>query len=393
MINTTSVLTDEQMDRYSRQILLPEIGVSGQAKLLDSKVVIVGAGGLGSPTAICLAAAGIGTIGLIDADTVDRSNLHRQVLHMNASVGLPKTTSARQHLESMNPDVTVVEHQERLTSENAMDIFSQYDLIINGSDNFPTRYLVNDACVLLNKPLVDASILRWEGQLNVFMPGQGCYRCLYPQPPKPGTVPSCAEAGIVGAVAGIMGSMQVMETIKILLGMQDVLCDRTQQVNIRTGSFRTIKRRRRPSCPVCGDAPTVHQLIDYEVFCGLPSANAHATHANAVAEETNLSPADAVEWLGRPNIEWIDMREADDFEKGHIPGSKHVPFYHLMDQLSDIPADRTVVLICNWGVRSATVVQALRENGHADAFNLAGGMLNWENQGLPLEGEEAEEGV
>jgi len=264
---TAPLLSKEQLSRYSRQIILEELGVAGQRRLMDSKVLVVGAGGLGSPSSLYLAAAGIGTLGIVDGDQVDLSNLHRQILHFTHDIGRPKTQSARRTLEDVNPDVTVVPYQTTLTSENALEIIGQYDLVINGSDNFPTRYLVNDACVLLGKPLIDASILKWEGQATVFLPGRGCYRCLFPTPPPPGSVPSCAEGGIVGAVAGFMGTLQAVEAVKVLLGVGESLANRLLLFDALQGEVRALRWSRNPACPVCGDAPTITEYVDYVEFC------------------------------------------------------------------------------------------------------------------------------
>ncbi|MCS7001733.1 MAG: molybdopterin-synthase adenylyltransferase MoeB [Dehalococcoidia bacterium] len=263
-----------QIYRYSRHLMLPEVGGPGQRKLLRSKVLVVGAGGLGSPIALYLAAAGVGTIGLIDFDTVDLSNLQRQILHRVSTVGTPKVLSGKQTIADLNPDVTVVPHQAPINAENAMAIIPQYDLVVNGTDNFPTRYLVNDACYLLKKPLVDGSILRFEGQATVYQPGQGCYRCLFPAPPPPGAVPSCAEAGVLGVLCGIIGSIQAIEAIKVLLQIGQPLVNRLLLFDALEMSFRQVKLRRDPKCPLCGDAPTIRELIDYEDFCGtaIPSA-------------------------------------------------------------------------------------------------------------------------
>lgn len=269
-IEEPAQFTAEQQIRYSRHFLLPEVGEAGQAKLLRAKVLCIGAGGLGSPTALYLAAAGIGTLGLIDMDTVDLSNLQRQILHTNDRVGMPKVESARMTINALNPDVKVVEHRTRLSSENAIELFSQYDVIVNGCDNFPTRYLANDACVFLKKPLVDGAIWQFEGQCTVYMPGEGpCYRCLFPEPPPPGAVPSCAEAGVLGVLPGIVGCYQALETIKVVLGAGKPLIGRMLHFDTLSGSIRTLKLRRDPKCVVCGDAPSVTTLIDYEVFCGL----------------------------------------------------------------------------------------------------------------------------
>jgi molybdopterin/thiamine biosynthesis adenylyltransferase/rhodanese-related sulfurtransferase len=276
-----TVLTEEQRIRYSRHTLLGEVGEAGQIKLLESKVLLIGAGGLGSPAAIYLAAAGVGTLGIVDFDTVDVSNLQRQILHGSKDVGRPKVDSAADRLRDINPDVKVIAHREPITSYNALEIIRNYDIVLNGSDNFPTRYLVNDACQFLGKPLVDASIFMFEGQVTVYMPENNafgldagpCYRCLYPDPPPPGEVPSCAEAGVLGVLPGIVGSIQAVEAIKLILGKGEPLIGRLLMIDTLDMSFRTLKVQRDPNCPVCGEHPTVTQLIDYEQFCGLPSRN------------------------------------------------------------------------------------------------------------------------
>jgi adenylyltransferase/sulfurtransferase len=283
-------LNDEQRIRYSRHTMLSEIGEAGQIKLLESKVLLIGAGGLGSPAALYLAAAGVGTLGIVDFDDVDVSNLQRQVLHGNKDVGRPKVESAADRLTDLNPDVKVIGYREPITSENALEIIREYDVVLNGSDNFPTRYLVNDACQFLKKPLVDASIFMFEGQATVYQPadpahgieGGPCYRCLYPDPPPPGEVPSCAEAGVLGVLPGIVGSIQAIEAIKVILGIGEPLVGKLLMIDTLDMSFRTLKIRRNPDCPVCGDHPTVTELIDYEQFCGLPSRNGH--HAEAARE-------------------------------------------------------------------------------------------------------------
>jgi adenylyltransferase/sulfurtransferase len=264
--------TEEQIRRYSRHIILPEVGGRGQRTLLNSKVLLVGAGGLGSPAALYLAAAGVGTLGIVDFDVVDLSNLQRQILHHVHDVGRPKVQSAVESIGDLNPDVKVIPHNEPLSSSNARRILADYDVILNGSDNFPTRYLVNDACVLLGKPLVDGSIFKFEGQVTAFVPGHGCYRCLYPAPPPPGVVPSCAEAGVLGVVCGIVASIQGTETIKLLLGLGDALVGRLLFLDALSMEFRLVKFRRDPDCPVCGDHPSITELIDYHQFCGVPPA-------------------------------------------------------------------------------------------------------------------------
>jgi adenylyltransferase/sulfurtransferase len=265
-----AALTLDQAQRYARHIILPEVGPIGQRELLAAKVLLIGAGGLGSPAALYLAAAGVGKIGIVDYDTVALSNLHRQIIHGHANIGRPKVDSVRDRLADVNPDVDVVTFNEILTSENALDIIRDFDIVVNGSDNFPARYLVNDACYLLGKPLVDGTLFRFEGRANVFLPGKGCYRCLFPSPPPPGAVPSCAEAGVLGAMCGVIGTIQAVETIKLILNLGDPLVNRLMLFDSLSMEFREVKIPRDPSCPLCGDNPTIHELIDYEAFCGAP---------------------------------------------------------------------------------------------------------------------------
>jgi molybdopterin/thiamine biosynthesis adenylyltransferase len=271
IVTRPALFTPEQVQRYSRHLILTEVGPIGQRKLLNAKVLLLGAGGLGSPAAIYLAAAGVGTLGIVDFDTVDLSNLQRQILHGMSDLGRPKVESATETIAEINPDVKVVAHRTHLNSENVMDIFSQYDVVVDGSDNFPTRYLVNDASVFLNKPVVHGSIFRFEGQATVFMPGRGCYRCLYPEPPPPEMAPSCSEAGVLGVLPGIIGSIQAVEAIKLLLGIGEPLVNRLLLFDALAMSFQEVKLRRDSNCPVCGDNPTIKELIDYEAFCGMPA--------------------------------------------------------------------------------------------------------------------------
>ena len=268
-MNQTSVLTANQVKRYSRHIIMPQVGSRGQRNLLNAKVLIIGAGGLGSPVAMYLGLAGVGTLGIVDFDVVEISNLQRQILHRESDIGTPKVESAKRTLAEYNSDVKVITHQAPLSSDNAMEIISGYDIVVNGADNFAARYLVNDAAYLSNKPLVDGSILLFDGQASVFIPGQGCYRCLFPTPPPPGVVPSCAEAGVLGALPGMVGSIQAVETIKLILGSGEPLVGRLLLIDALSMEFRTVKLRRNPECPLCGNAPTVKELIDYEVFCGI----------------------------------------------------------------------------------------------------------------------------
>jgi len=269
MADQPITLTPDQVKRYSRHIIMGDVGSKGQRALMGSKALIIGAGGLGSPSAIYLSLAGVGTVGIVDFDVVELSNLQRQVLHHTAGVGRPKAQSAVDNIKAYNPDVNVVVHETRLESDNAMEIISQYDLVINGADNFATRYLVNDACYLLNKPLVDGSILIFDGQATVFLPGEGCYRCLFPSPPPPGMVPNCAEAGVLGALTGLVGSIQATEALKYFLGIGESLSSRLLLIDALSMTFREVRLKKNPKCPLCGDNPTVTELIDYEVFCGI----------------------------------------------------------------------------------------------------------------------------
>ena len=268
-------LTPDQVKRYSRHIIMGQVGSIGQRKLLQSKVLIVGAGGLGSPSAVYLSLAGVGTIGIADFDVVDVSNLQRQILHHNDDVGRPKVVSAQDAIRAYNPDTNVVLHETWLTSENAMEIVSQYDLVVNGADNFPSRYLINDACYLAGKPLVDGSILIFDGQATVFVPGQGCYRCLFPSPPPPGMVPNCAEAGVLGALTGLVGSIQAVEALKLIMGIGESLTSRLLLIDALSMDFRQVRIPKNPNCPLCSDNPTVTELIDYEVFCGVAPQDGH----------------------------------------------------------------------------------------------------------------------
>jgi molybdopterin/thiamine biosynthesis adenylyltransferase/rhodanese-related sulfurtransferase len=379
VVQTQALLTEEQMQRYSRQIVLPEVGVAGQRRLLESSVLIVGAGGLGSPAALYLAAAGVGTIGIVDGDRVDLTNLQRQILHSTHDVGRPKTQSARRTLEDINPDVRVVTYQTVLTSENALEILRPYDVVVNGSDNFPTRYLVNDACVMLGKPLVDASILRWEGQATTYLPGRGCYRCLFPSPPPPGAVPSCAEGGIIGAVAGFLGSYQALEAIKILLGVGATLVNRLMLVDVLEGDIRYVRWQRNPRCPVCGDEPTIRALIDYEEFCGvpLPGRELHPTE-----RKPEVTVAQASELLGR--AQFVDVREAWEVAQAHIPGMHWIPMGEVEARYGEIARDRPVVVYCASGQRSGKVTEWLRARGYDNVYNLAGGILAWQNAQQPV---------
>lgn len=379
---TAPLLGKEQLSRYSRQIILEEMGVAGQRRLLDSKVLVVGAGGLGSPASLYLAAAGVGTIGIVDGDKVDLSNLHRQIIHYTHDIGRPKTQSARRTLEDINPDVKIIPFQTTLTSENALEIIGQFDVVVNGSDNFPTRYLVNDACVLLGKPLVDASILKWEGQATVFLPGRGCYRCLFPTPPPPGAVPSCAEGGVVGALAGYMGTLQAIETVKILLGVGGSLANRLLIYDALETEIRTLRWKRNPDCPVCGEHPTITELIDYEAFCGLPGRS----HAPAAISDVlpEVDPDEAQRLIAGGG-QLIDVREPWEWAMAHIPGATLIPMAEVPQRISEIDPNRPVVVHCAVGARSAKVVEDLRQAGYTQVYNMAGGIMEWSNRQLPTE--------
>ncbi|MFO7275158.1 MAG: ubiquitin-like small modifier protein 1 [Bacillota bacterium] len=390
------LLDQQQLERYSRQLRLPELGVEGQRKLLDSKVAIVGAGALGSPAAIYLAAAGVGTIGLIDGDRVELSNLHRQILYFDHDQGRPKTQAARRHIEDINPDVRVIEHRTFLNSQNALEILEPYDVVINGSDNFATRYLVNDACVLLGKPLVDASILRFEAQATVFMPGRGCYRCLYPAPPPPGMVPSCAEAGVIGALAGHMGTLQALEAIKILLGIGETLAERLLIYDALSATYQVLQWQRNPNCPVCGDNPTIKELIDYEAFCGAPLPGQGERNGRAgsgagqeaqpqPAGPVEISPVEAAEVLQRGEVQVIDVREEWEYARDHIPGARLIPLAKLADHLEEVDRERPLLVVCEVGERSRLAAEFLHQAGFPRVYNLQGGMIAWRVHRLPVE--------
>ncbi|MDR7428382.1 MAG: molybdopterin-synthase adenylyltransferase MoeB [Armatimonadota bacterium] len=376
------LLSREQMDRYSRQIILQEVGLAGQRRLMESRVLVVGAGGLGSPAALYLAAAGVGTIGIVDGDRVELNNLHRQILHVTGDLGRPKTQSAARTLQALNPDVRVVPFQTTLSSENALEIIRDFDLVINGSDNFPTRYLVNDACVFLKKPLVDASILRWEGQATTYLPGYGCYRCLFPTPPPPGVVPSCAEGGILGALAGFMGTLQATEAVKVLLGCGRTLVNRLLLFDALENEFRVVRWARNPHCPVCGDHPTITALIDYEAFCGLPGRHAAPAGDGEVVPE--VEPEEAYRLL-QEGAQLIDVREPWEWVLARIPGAVLIPKGEVSQRLTEIDPQRPVLVHCAVGSRSAEVVRLLRGAGYREALNLRGGIIEWMNQQLPVE--------
>lgn len=354
-------LTAAERTRYSRHILLPEIGEEGQTRLKNGKVVIVGAGGLGSPAATYLAAAGVGTIGLVDFDRVDATNLHRQILYGTSSIGRPKLDAARERLEDLNSDIRIVTHDARLTSENALEILGAYDVILDGTDNFATRYLINDACKLLGKPNVYGSIFRFDGQVSVFATEDGpCYRCLYPEPPPPHLVPSCAEGGVLGVLPGIIGTLQATEAIKLLTGAGEVLAGRLLLFDALNTTFRVMKLRRR-----CEEHAPITTLIDYEEFC------------NPV-HETDITPAQLAQKLtSGEDIALVDVREPYEWTVSHLDGALHIPMNEIPTRIGEIPKDREIVMICRSGARSARVQDFLLQQGFTRVKNLTGGMQRW----------------
>ena len=376
---TQPELTNAEVQRYSRHLILPEVGLDGQRRLKAGRVLCVGAGGLGSPAALYLAAAGVGTVGIIDFDAVDASNLQRQILHSTADVGRPKLQSAREKLSALNPEVCIETHEATLTASNALALFKEYDVILDGTDNFATRYLVNDACVLLGKPNAYGSIFRFEGQASVFATKGGpCYRCLYPEPPPPGLVPSCAEGGVLGVLPGVIGTIQATETIKLLLGGGKTLAGRLLLYDAWTMRFRELKLRRDVECPVCGDNPTVRELIDYEQFCGIAKPTAAAPSASALAPEfeTSVEELKALRASGQPFV-LVDVREPQEFQICRIPDSKLIPLGQLPARLNELSPDGPEIIVhCKSGVRSAKAVRLLREHG-IPARNLKGGILAW----------------
>ena len=374
-------LTNDEVKRYSRHLLMPEVGVAGQRRLKAARVLCVGAGGLGSPAAIYLTAAGVGTLGLVDFDTVDFSNLQRQILFSTTDVGRPKLDAAADRLTALNPDVRVIRHETPLTSVNALDILGDYDIVVDGADNFPTRYLVNDACVLLGKPNAYGSIFRFDGQVSVFAtPGGPCYRCLYPEPPPPGLVPSCAEGGVLGVLPGIVGTIQACEAIKLITGAGDSLAGRLLLFDALRMEVRVLNLRRNPSCPVCGEQPTIRSLIDYEQFCGV-GASASARSAAGLPREWQTTVEELNARLRRQDEIWIlDVREPSEFDICRIPGSTLIPLGELSKRLAEVPAGAgapDIVVHCKAGTRSAKAVRLLREAGYSRATNLTGGILAW----------------
>jgi molybdopterin/thiamine biosynthesis adenylyltransferase/rhodanese-related sulfurtransferase len=383
LVEPATELSVDEVRRYSRHLIIPDVGMSGQKRLKNAKVLCVGAGGLGSPALMYLAAAGVGTLGIVEFDTVDESNLQRQIIHGQKDIGRSKTESARDSVLEINPYVTVQLHEVRLDSTNVMEIFADYDLIVDGTDNFATRYLVNDACVLLNKPYVWGSIYRFDGQASVFWAEHGpCYRCLYPEPPPPGMVPSCAEGGVLGVLCASIGSIQVTEAIKLLTGIGDPLVGRLMVYDALEMTYRQVKIHKDPNCAVCGVNPTVTELIDYEAFCGsISDLAAEAARDSTISVRELKSMLDARD-RGEDDFVLIDVREPGEFEIVAIPGAILIPKGYFLDgsALSDLPTDKRIVLNCKVGGRSAEALAVVKGAGFSDAVHVGGGVLAWVTQ-------------
>jgi molybdopterin/thiamine biosynthesis adenylyltransferase/rhodanese-related sulfurtransferase len=370
-------LSNEEIARYSRHLIMPEVALDGQKKLKQARVLTIGAGGLGAPLAMYLAAAGVGTLGIVDFDVVDESNLQRQIIHGTSDIGRPKMESARDRINDINPNVHVEAYEEALSSENALEIFKDFDVIVDGTDNFPTRYLVNDACVLTGKPNVYGSIFRFEGQASVFWAKEGpCYRCLYPEPPPPGLVPSCAEGGVLGILPGAIGTIQATETVKLILGIGEPLVGRLLLYDALGMSFREMKLRKDPNCPVCGENPSVTELIDYQEFCGIPQANAQAT-ADEVPEITVQELKKRLD--NGENLSVLDVREPHEYEVANI-GARLIPLNELPERLAELDRDVPLAVHCKTGGRSARAVKLLQETGFQNAFNVEGGITAWSEE-------------
>ncbi|MFB3923989.1 MAG: molybdopterin-synthase adenylyltransferase MoeB [Terriglobia bacterium] len=370
-------LSKEEILRYSRHLIMPEVGMEGQLKLKAAKVLCVGTGGLGSPLALYLAAAGIGKLGIVDFDVVDFTNLQRQVIHGTSDVGRPKLHSARETIQDINPNVEVETYETRLTSENALEIIKDYDIIADGTDNFPTRYLVNDACVLLGKPNVYGSIFRFEGQASVFYAKEGpCYRCLYPEPPPPGLVPSCAEGGVLGVLPGIIGSIQALQTIKLILGKGQTLVGRLLLFDALNLKFRELKLRKNPNCPICGPEATIKELIDYEEFCGI-----RGEEYVPPTKVPEITPVEVKKMMDekKPFV-LIDVREPHEYQICKIPGSKLIPLGEVARRMHELNSADDIVVHCRSGMRSAQAVEFLMKSGFRKIHNLKGGILAWSDQ-------------
>jgi molybdopterin/thiamine biosynthesis adenylyltransferase/rhodanese-related sulfurtransferase/molybdopterin converting factor small subunit len=386
IIKERAKLTNEEIKRYSRHLILPEVGVEGQERIKAAKVLLIGSGGLGSPLALYLTAAGVGRIGMVEFDTVDFSNLQRQIIHFTSDVGKHKLKSAEEKLKAINPNLNFIPHPVKLTSDNALDILKDYDVVIDGTDNFPTRYLVNDACVMLKKPNVYGSIFRFEGMASVFAPHLGgpCYRCWYPEPPPPGLVPSCAEGGVLGVICGIIGNIQANEAIKLIIGKGKPLMGRLLRFDAMDMSFREYKIPRDPNCPVCGKNPTVTKLIDYDQFCGLGRGEGAASTAETVEQHAQAADSDDIEveevkaMLDRgEDFVFVDVRNPDEFEICTIPGTVKLPLPELPQRFQELPKDKLIILHCHHGPRSKRAMQFLRSQGYPRVKNVPGGIDAW----------------
>jgi molybdopterin/thiamine biosynthesis adenylyltransferase/rhodanese-related sulfurtransferase len=374
---TAVTLSNEEILRYSRHLIMPEVGMEGQLKLKQAKVLCIGTGGLGAPLGLYLAAAGVGRIGLVDFDSVDLTNLQRQILFSTTDVGRPKIEAAAERLHNLNPDIQIDRYETRLTSENALELFKDYDIIVDGTDNFPTRYLVNDACVLLKKPNVYGSIFRFEGQITVFgYPDGPCYRCLYPEPPPPGLVPSCAEGGVLGVLPGIVGAIQAAETLKLIIGKGEPLVGRLLLFDALAMRFRELKLRQNPECPVCGNHPTVTKLIDYAEFCGIRGEEAPAPETSV----PEITPRDLKSRLDRgDDIFVLDVREPHEYQICNL-GGRLIPLGDLSRRVNELDSSREIVAHCRSGKRSAEAVEFLRKAGFRKVLNLKGGILAWSDE-------------
>jgi len=380
LVSPGPALTVDDVRRYSRHLIIPDVAMAGQQRLMNAKVLCVGAGGLGSPALMYLAAAGVGTIGIVEFDTVDESNLQRQIIHGQSDIGKSKAQSAKAKISEINPNVNVITHETRLDNSNVMEIFSQYDIIVDGTDNFATRYLVNDACVILKKPYVWGSIYRFDGQASVFWAEYGpCYRCLYPEPPPPGMVPSCAEGGVLGVLCATIGSIQTTEAIKVITGIGEPLIGALMIYDALDMTFRKIKVRKDPNCPLCGDNPTQTELLpDYEAFCGVLS-----DAAEVAVKDSTISVSDlAAKISAHEDFYLVDVREPSEFEIVRIPGSHLIPKQGFLDGtvLATLPQDKPIILHCKSGVRSAECLAILKGAGFADATHVAGGVIAWAKQ-------------
>jgi sulfur-carrier protein adenylyltransferase/sulfurtransferase len=371
-------LNHEEVKRYSRHLIMPEVGMAGQKKLKAASVLLIGTGGLGSPLALYLAAAGVGRIGLVDYDVVDYSNLQRQVIHGTSSVGRLKIERAADRLRDVNPHIQIDTYNVLLTSENALELFEPYDIIVDGTDNFPTRYLVNDACVLLGKPNVYGSIFRFEGQASIFYAKEGpCYRCLFPEPPPPGLVPSCAEGGVLGVLPGTIGAIQATETIKLILGVGENLVGRLLLYDALHMTFDFVKLRKNPRCPVCGENPTVTELIDYELFCGMPQNDHAPTEAEATVPFISVDEVKA-KLDSEQDFILLDVREPHEWEISDIDqATHHIPKSKVLERLGELDTTRELIVYCKTGNRSADITKLLREHGYSRARNMAGGINAW----------------